>query len=206
MSQLIVSGAEFQSYAAFQTALDEYCRQNAISNVPLAFVRQSCKKLATNAFADDLPLDQQTVDRFVYKNLSLICVHHRSNSSNKNGLFCEGRITLRFVRLQNVLLISSFIAQHSNHRSSMDNSHIENLPSLRNVRLNRIFAFVRQMPDDEALQLVEQTCERILEKWNGENNGLEIHLIEKDDDASPIIKTEPQLLPAGKFFFIQTMF
>lgn len=204
MAQAIVPGAVFQSYAAFQAALDEYCRQNAISNVPLAFVKQTTKKLATNTFGDDSPLDQRTVDRFVYKSLGLVCVNHRSANSNKNGLFCEGRITLRFDRLRNVLLISSFVAQHSNHsnhRYSVDNTHIASRPSLENDRLNRILALINQIHDDEALKMVEDTCKVILEKWDGENNGLEIHLIEKENDALPIIKSEPQLSSTGKFKF-----
>lgn len=181
MSQAIALDAEFQSYAAFQTALDEYCRQNSIANVPLAFVRQASKKLAANTFTDEMPLDREIIERFVYKGLALVCVYHRTNCSKKDGLFCEGRITLRFVREQNVLRISSFFGHHSNHHSSMGNLPTENsLVSLRNDRLNRIFALIRQMPDDGALNLVEESCESILEKWHGGNNGLEIYIVEKD--------------------------
>lgn len=181
MSQAIALNAEFQSFAAFQTALDEYCRQNSITNVPLAFVRQSSKKLAANTFGDELPLDPQIIERFIYKSLGLVCVHHRSNCSRKDGLFCEGRITIRFVRERNVLQISSFFGQHSNHQSSMDNLQAENsLLSQRADRLNRIFALIRQLPDDEALQLVEDTCQSISEKWDGENGGLEIYITEKN--------------------------
>lgn len=197
MSQTIVLGAKFQSFAAFQTALDEYCRENPVSKIPLAFVRQSSKKLTTNTLADELPLDQQTVDRFIYKSLSLVCVHHRSHCSKKDGFYCEGRITIRFARDQNVLVISSFVAEHLNHHTSMENSQIDNnlQQPVRDDRLNRIFALIRQMPDDEALKLVEKTCQTILEKWIGENDGLEIHLIEKENRASHMIKTEP----TGKF-------
>lgn len=181
MSHAIALGAEFQSFAAFQTAFDEYCRQNSISNVPLAFVRQTSKKLAANTFSDELPLDQQIIERFIYKSLGLVCKHHRSNCSRKNGLFCEGRITLRFVRERNVLQISSLFGHHSNHHDSMDNLQAENsLLSMKNDRLKRIFALMKQIPDDDALKLVEDTCKGIIEKWNGENGGLEVYIIEKD--------------------------
>lgn len=194
MSQSIVLGAEFQSYRDFKTVLDKYCQQNAISDTPLAFVKQNQKRLLTNTFGNDL-LDQQTIDRFVYKSLSMICMHHRSNSTNKDGLFCEGRITIRYVRSKNVLQISSFTTRHSNHKtvgiaqqpnlhSSVDSSHNENSTSLRTAQLDRIFAMIQQMHDDGALNLVETICQTILEKWNGENDGLEVHLFEKEKNAS----------------------
>lgn len=180
MSQAIALNADFQSYAAFQTAFDEYCRQNSIANVPLAFVRQNSKRLSANTFPGELPLDQEVIERLIYKSLGLVCVHHRSNCSRKNGLFCEGRITLRFIREQNVLRISSFFEQHSNHHDPMETLQIESsLLSLRNERLNRILALLKQIPDDDALKLVEDTCQSIAEKWDGENGGLEIYIMEK---------------------------
>lgn len=202
MSQAIVLDAEFQSFAAFQTAFDAYCQQNTVSNVPLAFVRQNSKKLAANTFSNELPLDRQIIDRFIYQRFSMVCTHHRSNSTRKDGLFCEGRITLRFIREQNVLRVSSFVGEHLNHRTAVDNSRIDNNPlAARTEQLNRIIALVRQMPDDEALDFVEDTCKNILEKWNSDNHGLEVHLIEKQNPASPIIKTEPQLPSIGKFLY-----
>lgn len=189
LSQSIVLGAEFQSYHDFNAVLDTYCQQNAISNTPLAFVKRNQKRLLTNTFGDDL-LDQQTIDRFVYQSLSLICVHHRSNSSNKDGLFCEGRITIRYIRSKNVLQISSFITKHSNHKTehitqhpnhhaSVHSSYNDSSSSLRTAQLNRIFGLIHRMQDNGALDLVENVCQTILEKWDGENDGLEIHLVEK---------------------------
>lgn len=228
MSHLIYLNAEFSSYADFKSAFDEYCQENAIANIPLAFSKQTVKKLTANTFTDELPLNQQIIDRIVYKSLALVCSHHISKSSKKIGSFCEGRITLRFIPLKNVLRVTSFIAQHSNHPSMNNNSHgAENLPSQRNGQLshitsfvaqhhanhpsmdnsngagnlpnerndqlNRILALVRKMPDDGALDLVEETCQSILKTWDAANYGLDVHLV----DASPNIKQEPQML-SGK--------
>lgn len=201
MSQPFDSTAKFQSFAAFQTAFDQYRYQNSTSDGPLSFVRQRSKKLTATSFGAALPLDQQTIDRFVYQKLGLVCAHHRSNNPNKSGLFCEGRITIRFDRVQNALLMTSFIAQHSNHSNhSNHRSSNRNFPPLKNPRLSRISALVERMNDDGALQLVEDTCGKILEKWNGQNIGLEIHVIEKGTEVtSPIIKSEPL---TGKLWLI----
>lgn len=140
----------------------------------------------------------------------MICTHHISRSSTKIGSFCEGRITLRFIQKGkeqgNVLRISSFTSRHSNHPSMGDarvveslppKRIVENLPTKRDEDMNQIMALLQQMPDD-AVSLAKETLEGICEKWNGDNHGLEVHLIEKTSNTLPMVNPEPQML-VGKY-------
>lgn len=186
MSYRIHTGANFRSYADFKSAFDAHCWENAAAGVPLTFVRHTCKKLTVNTFKDD-PLDQDTINRFVYNNLSLKCIHHETITTNENGRSCSGRITLLYNRTTNVLSITAF-SRHSNHPI------VNGIPD-GNSRLNEILKIARQLPDD-ALALLQQVCTTIRENWNDESTaGLTVNIVPIGNESDVIAKIEHELQP-----------
>lgn len=162
------------------------------ADVPLTFVRHTNKKLSVNTFKDD-PLDQDTINRFVYNNLSLKCIHHETITTNESGPSCSGRITLLYNRPTNVLTITSF-CRHSNHPAVIG-IHDEN--ANKTSRLNEILKIARQLPDD-ALALLEEVCTRIHQNWDSENTAgltVEIIPIPIKNESDVIAQFEHELQP-----------
>lgn len=186
----IYNQARFRSYAKFKTNLDAYCREHTVAGVPLKFLRQSHKKLATNTFKDD-PLDHETINRFVYHKLSLKCENHESITLNENGPFCSGSITLAYNRKKDSLIVTSF-ARHSNRCAAIQSEH-------ENGRLNEIVKIARELPDD-ALALVEQVCNNIHENWDKDSNaGLAVQItpIKNERDVLAQFADELQSVESG---------
>lgn len=188
MSHRIRIGANFRSYADFKASFDDYCLMNAIAGVPLTFVRHTNKKLSVNTFKND-PLDQDTIHRFVYNNLSLKCIHHETITTNENGPHCSGRITLLYNRSKNMLSITSF-CRHSNHPVV---NVIQDENANENCRLSEILKIVRQLPDD-ALALLKQVCTGIHENWDDENTaGLTVKIVPIKNESDVIAQIEHEL-------------
>lgn len=116
MSNLIYEGAEFESYALFQVAFNEYCWKNAVNGIPLRFVRQNSEKLKPDTFKTET-LDMETVDKFVYHNKALVCEYRtrKDGKNHGNNVNCHGRITFRYDRAKKRLLVSSFCGEHTHH-------------------------------------------------------------------------------------------
>lgn len=189
MTRRIYLDASFRSYAAFQAAFADYCNENAIANVPLTFVRHTSKKLKVNTFKND-PLDRETIDQFVYCNLSLKCIHHESITTNESGPCCTGRITLFYNRLANVLKVTAIVG-HSNH-PIVDSNQDDNTNG--NSRLKEVLEIARQLPDD-ALALLEQVCKGIQENWNDENAaGLTVHIVPIESESQVVSHIKRELL------------
>lgn len=181
MSRRIRVDASYRSYADFRDALDEHCRANAVGGVPLSYIRHTSKKLKTDTFKN-IPLDRDTVNRIVYNNLTLKCIHHESITTNESGPCCTGRITLLYNRPSNVLKVTTCDG-HSNHpktTSKLDENANENSP------LDKVLKIARQLPDD-ALALLEQVCKGIRDNWDDESiAGLTVN-IERIESESQVI-------------------
>lgn len=180
----IVLGAEFSSHAEYSIAFNQYCRENSIDGRPLNFVRQGSSKLHTNTFKNEI-LDEHTIDKFVYNSFTLVCDHNKSNPNrtNKNGLFCESRITVRFDRIKNVLRITKLVNQHqhSNPPIQADFAQPET-KSWRKEKIEQIGQLVNLFPD-AALSLAEVALEQLLDKWSNSNHGVDIYIVPIDNPA-----------------------
>lgn len=174
----IILGAEFNSHAEYSIAFNQYCRENSIDGRPLNFVRQGSSKLHPNTFKNQI-LDKHTIDKFVYNSFTLVCAHNKSNPnrSNKNELFCESRMTVRFDRIKNVLRITKLVNQHqhSNPPIQTDDAQPET-KSWRNEKIEQIGQLVNQFPD-AALSLAEVALEQLLDKWSNSNYGVDIYIV-----------------------------
>lgn len=146
----------FRSYADFKAAFDEYCRKNAAGGDPLTFVCHKRDKLKKNTFEND-PLDEDTINRFVYSYLSLKCIHDECYSTNPSGPYCRGGIIIRYNRQMNVLSVTSFF-KHSNHHTINDTPEA-NLGG--GSPFYRIVEIARKLPDN-VLVLLEQMCKMFL--------------------------------------------
>lgn len=194
MSRRIRVDANYRSYAEFRAALDEYCRVNAVGGVPLTFIRHTSKKLKVNTFKD-IPLDQDTVNRMVYNNLTLKCIHHESVTTNENGPCCTGRITLLYNRPSDVLKVTTCDGHlnHPTNKSKPDENANES------SHLNKILKIARQLPD-EALALLEQVCIGIQANWGDENTaGVTVNIVPIESESQVIrqIKCESQQVESG---------
>lgn len=176
MSDLIFLGAEFNSYQKFKAAFDQYCKENAINGVPLHFLRQSITKLKPDTFKSQT-IDQDTISRFVYHGQSFTCEYHRANDhrTHKTGLYCNGRVTIRYDRLKNVLRITVFDDRHENHLAHIGTTH-DNVNQLENETIQRIVELLKRMPDD-VLTIVEQASKRLMALWDADNDGINIHIV-----------------------------
>lgn len=168
-------GAEFATYDDYCIAFDAFCEENAVNGVPLSFTRQGSTKLTATSFKNHT-VDQTTIDRFVYKNLAVVCSFHRTRS---DANLCEGRISIRYIRERNVLQVTSFVGEHNHQAGNLGHE---------DSRLENIFTLIKQLPED-ALSLVEQACQSILNQWGDENAGLSVVI-------TPI-KVEPDLIPVA---------
>ncbi|XP_055301084.1 uncharacterized protein LOC129567797 isoform X2 [Sitodiplosis mosellana] len=174
MSNLIYEGAEFASYADFEAALKEYCRQSALNGIPLQFKKKG-EKLKPGTFKGET-LDAATIARFEYKKQALVCAHRKSNSGDGNEVNCHGRITFRFDKAKKLILVSSFHGVHTKHPNESIATKLLS-PNQDTPRANEekvIFDLIKKLPD-ETLGLVQQTCETIIREWdNGDNGGVTI--------------------------------
>lgn len=193
MSHKIRSGVNFRSYAAFKAAFDEYCRENAVASVPLKFLRHTFRKLNPKSFTND-QLDRDTINRFVYRNLSLKCEHNESITTNEHGPYCNGCITLLYNRSKNVLHITSFTG-HAIHCGAIRDQNAN-----EDARLKEIVKIARQLPTD-ALDLVEQVCKSVHEKWDQCTAGLTVRVepIQCERDVISQILHEFQSIEPGMF-------
>lgn len=191
MACRIRKGANFDSYAKFKNAFDEYCRENAVAGVPLKFLRQSYRKFNAKSFKNQ-PIDRNAINRFQYRNLSLKCEHHQSLTTNECGPYCDGCITLLYNHTKNVLQITSFTRHASGCTAIRDQNANEN------PRLSEIVKMARQLPDD-ALALVEQVCKTVQEKWDECDAGLTVKLepIKNERDLLSQIKHELESVEPG---------
>lgn len=194
MSRKIRVDANFSSYAEFKAALDEYCHANAVGGVPLTFIRHTSKKLKVNTFKNN-PLDEDTVNRIVYNNLTLKCIHHASVTTNENGPSCTGRITLLYNRPKNELKVTTCDG-HLNHPETllMKDENANN-----SSHLDNILRISRELPDD-ALALLEQVCQGIQDNWGDENTaGLTVNIVPIESESQVIrnIKNEAQQVEPG---------
>lgn len=175
MSDLIYLGAEFNSFQEFKTAIDEYCEGNAINGKPLHFLRQSITKLKPDTFKTQT-IDQDTISRFVYHGMSFICEYHRANDhrTHKTGLYCNGRVTIRYDRLKNVLRITVFDGHHENHSAHIGTTH-DNVNQCENETIQRIVESIKRMPYN-VQAIMEQACEKVVDLWDQDNAGINIEI------------------------------
>lgn len=172
MSSLIFDGAQFGSYAEFQSALAEYCRQNAVNGIPLHFTRQGSTLLKADTFKNTT-IDQETIKKFVYQKMALVCSHRKLSKGGEVN--CQGRISFRYDKDKKLILVSSYYGQHTNHPLQSVSIYSNGGASVspRNKQLQTIFELVKKLPDD-ALGPVQQACETILQEWGNDNAGVTI--------------------------------
>lgn len=196
MSDLIYLNAEFDSYASFEIALKKYCQQNAVNGIPLRFNRISSAKLKPNTFKNET-LTQNTIDKFVYHNKTLVCSERKKNCSkdDKTQVNCHGRITFRYDKAKKLIIVSSLYNIHTNHSMQLN-------PCIaaRANQLQEIINVIKKLPDD-ALDPVQQACETIFREWGNDNAGLTIAIIPiANEDIEPNHnELAAQALATGKF-------
>lgn len=196
MSDLIFLDAEFDSYASFEVALKQYCQQAAVNGVPLKFTKQSTK-LKSDTFKSET-LNQTTIDKFVYQNQRMVCVHRKKAGTTKDDdtVNCGGRITFRYDKARKMIVVSSFEGQHTNHPNQSVAMPKQGV-SPRTKQLNAIFNVIKKLPDD-ALGPVQEACEAILEKWNDDNGGVSILIKAIDKDEIDANHVDTLLRQTGK--------
>lgn len=105
MAHLLNFGAEFDSFDAFEQALEQYCQATQVNGKPVEFIQSTCKYIKNDMF----PNDQQQRLRYVMK-------AGRCKFFEKTPCKAEYKLRLhRKVDGDHVLRLEKFYGDHSSH-------------------------------------------------------------------------------------------